>query len=213
MNKYKKMDMENWPRREHYLYYTNKLKIEFNMTASIDVKRLLDFCHINGYKFYPSLIYFVTKVLNKIENFRMFKNEMGELCVWDKIIPNYTIFHEDDKTFSDCWTDFSEDFDEFYQNITDDMERFKNKKGIKVKENQPPYFYCISCIPWVSFSACSSRVTNGEPAYFPIITIGKYEKNIDKIMMPVNITVAHAVCDGYHVGLFFECLQNEMNMI
>ena len=176
-------------------------------------RRLLDFCHINGYKFYPSLIYFVTKVLNKIENFRMFKNEMGELCVWDKIIPNYTIFHEDDKTFSDCWTDFSEDFDEFYQNITDDMERFKNKKGIKVKENQPPYFYCISCIPWVSFSACGSRVTNGELAYFPIITIGKYEKNIDKIMLPINITVAHAVCDGYHVGLFFAYLQNEINMI
>ena len=213
MNNYKKIEMENWSRREHYLYYTNKLKIEFNMTASIDIKRLLDFCHINGYKFYPSLIYFVTKVLNKIENFRMFKNERGELCVWDKIIPNYTIFHEDDKTFSDCWTDFSEDFDEFYQNITYDMEKFKSKKGIKVKENQPPYFYCISCIPWVSFSACGSRVTNGEPAYFPIITIGKYEKNIDKIMMPVNITVAHAVCDGYHVGLFFECLQNEMNMI
>lgn len=213
MNNYKKIEMENWSRREHYLYYTNKLKIEFNMTASIDIKRLLDFCHINGYKFYPSLIYFVTKVLNKIENFRMFKNEMGELCVWDKIIPNYTIFHEDDKTFSDCWTDFSEDFDEFYQNITYDMEKFKNKKGIKVKENQPPYFYCISCIPWVSFSACGSRVTNGEPAYFPIITIGKYEKNIDKIMMPINITVAHAVCDGYHVGVFFECLQNEMNMI
>lgn len=213
MNNYKKIEMENWSRREHYLYYTNKLKIEFNMTASIDIKRLLDFCHINGYKFYPSLIYFVTKVLNKIENFRMFKNERGELCVWDKIIPNYTIFHEDDKTFSDCWTDFSEDFDEFYQNITYDMEKFKNKKGIKVKENQPPYFYCISCIPWVSFSACGSRVTNGEPAYFPIITIGKYEKNIDKIMMPINITVAHAVCDGYHVGLFFECLQNEINMI
>ena len=93
------------------------------------------------------------------------------------------------------------------------MERFKNKKGIKVKENQPPYFYCISCIPWVSFSACGSRVTNGEPAYFPIITIGKYEKNIDKIMLPINITVAHAVCDGYHVGLFFEYLQNEINMI
>ena len=213
MNNYKKIEMENWSRREHYLYYTNKLKIEFNMTASIDIKRLLDFCHINGYKFYPSLIYFVTKVLNKIENFRMFKNERGELCVWDKIIPNYTIFHEDDKTFSDCWTDFSEDFDEFYQNITYDMEKFKNKKGIKVKENQPPYFYCISCIPRVSFSACGSRVTNGEPAYFPIITIGKYEKNIDKIMMPINITVAHAVCDGYHVGLFFECLQNEINMI
>lgn len=213
MNNYKKIDIQKWARKEHYLYYTTTLKIEFNMTSSIDVTKLLDFCHIHGYKFYPVVIYFVTKVLNKIENFRMFKDEEGNLCVWDKIIPNYTIFHEDDKTFSDCWSDFSEDFHIFYQNITNDMRMFKHKKGIKVKDNLPQHFYCISCVPWVSFSSCSSRVTNGEPAYFPIITIGKYAKGDEKSMMPINVTIAHAVCDGYHVGLFFEYLQDEINAL
>lgn len=213
MNGCKRVDIEKWARKEHYLYYTQKLKIEFNMTASIDVTKLLDFCHTNGYQFYPVVIYCVTKVLNKIENFRMYKDEQENLYVWDKIIPNYTIFHEDDKTFSDCWSDFSEDFDIFYKNITDDMQTFKHKKGIKVKDNLPPYFYCISCVPWVSFSGCNSRVTNGEPSYFPIITIGKYEKSKTKTTMPMNVTIAHAVCDGYHVGLFFEYLQDEINAL
>lgn len=38
---FKKIDIENWARKEHYRYYTEKLKIEVNMTAPIDVKNLL----------------------------------------------------------------------------------------------------------------------------------------------------------------------------
>ena len=90
MCRYKKIDLENWCRKEHYLYYTNSLNVEVNMTANIDVSELLSFCHTNGYTFYPTLIYCVTKVLNRIENFKMFKDKYGYLCAWDKIIPNYT---------------------------------------------------------------------------------------------------------------------------
>lgn len=210
---FKKIDIENWVRKEHYRYYTEKLKIEVNMTAPIDVKNLLDFCYIHNYKFYPTVIYIVTKVLNKIENFKMFRDNKGNLCVWDKINPNYTIFHQDDKTFSDCWSEYEEDFEKCFQNITTDMHTYKDKKGIKVKEQQPANFYCISCTPWTAFTGYGSRVANGEPAFFPIITMGKYEKNGNRIDMPVNITIAHAVADGYHIGLFFEYLQNEINAL
>lgn len=213
MNVWSKVDLENWPRKEHYLYYTNTLKIEFNMTANVNVENLLSFCHQNGKKFYPTLICLVTTVINSIENFRMFKDEAGDLCIWDYVLPNYTIFHQDDKTFSDCWSDYSSDFDTFYHNILTDMKRFKDKKGIKVRENQPPNFYCISCAPWTTFTGYSSRVTNGEPQYFPIITAGKYEQVNEKQLMPVNLTIAHAVCDGYHAGVFFESLQNEIDKL
>ena len=209
MCRYKKIDLENWCRKEHYLYYTNSLNVEVNMTANIDVSELLSFCHTNGYKFYPTLIYCVTKVLNRIENFKMFKDKNGDLCVWDSLVPNYTIFHEEDHTFSDCWTDFTDDFDSFYKNITYDMELGKTKRGIKVKSGQPANFYCVSCTPWTAFTAVSSRVVNGGAAFFPIITAGKYD---DNYQMPVNITIAHAVADGYHIGLFFSDLQKEVSL-
>ena len=110
MEHYTKIDMATWPRREHYRYYSQTLKVEFNMTAPVNVKNLLGFCRANGYRFYPAAIYCVTRTLGRIENFRMFRNADGELCVWDRVVPNYTIFHADDCTFSDCWTDFSDDF-------------------------------------------------------------------------------------------------------
>lgn len=49
------------------------------MTANIDVSELLSFCHTKGYKFYPTLIYCVTKVLNRIDNFKMFKDTNNAL--------------------------------------------------------------------------------------------------------------------------------------
>ena len=48
MQAFKKVDMESWPRREHYRYYTKALKVEFNMTAPVDVQNLLRFCHAHG---------------------------------------------------------------------------------------------------------------------------------------------------------------------
>ena len=205
-----KKDIESWARKEHYLYYTEKLKIEFNLTANIEVEELLDVCHTYGYRFYPAIIYFVTRVLNGTENFRMFRDQAGDLCVWDKIVPNYTIFHKDDCTFSDCWTDYSEDFQVFYQHITQDMQICSDKKGIKAKPGQPANFYCISCAPWTAFTGYGSRVAGGEPAFFPIVTIGKYGASGDHMLMPVNLMVAHAVADGYHAGLFFQNLQDEL---
>ncbi|WP_432630533.1 CatA-like O-acetyltransferase [Brotaphodocola sp.] len=214
MDGYRKIDMTSWSRREHYKYYTEKLKIEYNMTVPVDVKKLLDFCHESNHKFYPTMIYLVTKVLNQIENFRMFKDAEGNLCVWDQIVPNYTIFHKEDQTFSDCWTEYSEDFETFYRAIREDMREGQQKRGIKVKADQPANFYCISCVPWTTFTAFGSRTVNSaEPAYFPIITMGKYEESGEKILMPVNLMIAHAVADGYHVGFFFQRLQEAIDQL
>lgn len=210
MAAYKKVDMEQWSRRQHYRYYTEKLKIGYSVTTFLDITRILSYCHEKKVKFYPTIIYCVTKVLNEIENFRMFRNAQGELCIWDYIIPSYTIFHKDDKTFSDCWTEYSKGYGSFYRMITEDMDYYKDKKGIKVKPEQPANFYCISCVPWFSFTGYNSYVAEGEPQFFPIITIGKYEKSGNTVTMPLNLSIAHAVADGYHTGLFFEKLQKEL---
>ena len=45
----------------------------------------------------------------------------------------------------------------------------------------------------------------------PVFTIGKYFAQEDKIMLPLALQVHHAVCDGYHVGMFLEKLQTKLN--
>lgn len=211
MEGYKKIDFENWERKDHYLYYTEKLKIGYSMTVSLDVTSLVSTCRKKGLKFYPVFVYCTACVINSLDFMRMFKDNDGMPCVWNKTVPNYTIFHDDDKTFSDMWTDFDFDFDTFYKNMTDDMEKYKDVKGIKAKPNQPPNFFCISCVPWVSFTGYNAYTAGSAPSFFPIITYGKYTEENGRLKMPFNLIIAHAVCDGYHTSKFFNDLQKTID--
>ena len=44
MENFKKIDFENWNRKEHYKYYTEKLKVGYSMTVSLDVTNIVNFC-------------------------------------------------------------------------------------------------------------------------------------------------------------------------
>lgn len=133
MEHYTKIDMATWPRREHYRYYTQTLKVEFNMTAPVNVKNLLGFCRANGYRFYPAAIYCVTRTLGRIENFRMFRNADGELCVWDRVVPNYTIFHADDCNVFDAGRISPTISVRSTRATRRDMQTFGGNHGIKAK--------------------------------------------------------------------------------
>ena len=41
----------------------------------------------------------------------------------------------------------------------------------------------------------------------PIFTMGKFFERDGKRLLPLAIQVHHAVCDGYHLGVFVEKLQ------
>ena len=45
----------------------------------------------------------------------------------------------------------------------------------------------------------------------PIFTMGKIFEMSGKSLLPLSIQVHHAVCDGYHVGLFVKNLQDNIN--
>ena len=45
----------------------------------------------------------------------------------------------------------------------------------------------------------------------PIFTMGKYFERDGRRMLPLSIQVHHAVCDGYHVGVFVDKLQDKIN--
>ena len=88
------------------------------------------------------------------------------------MIPSYTIFHKDDKSFSSIWTDYSSDFRTFYKNYEDDMRCYANVHGLFTKENIPPNVFPISSIPWTSFTGFN--INNDADYLLPIITCGKY---------------------------------------
>lgn len=47
----------------------------------------------------------------------------------------------------------------------------------------------------------------------PDFTLGKFKRKESQIVMPMAIQVHHAVCDGYHVGMFVQKLQGFANNV
>lgn len=94
-------------------------------------------------------------------------DEQGNPGYYSFMNPNFTVFHQEDHTFSDLWSDFSGDFHAFYRNVTEDMERYGDCRGIKPKSGQPRNFFCISCVPWCSYSAYSTFQYGAPPISSP----------------------------------------------
>lgn len=79
------------------------------------------------------------------------------------------------------------------------------------KKTPPSNHYIISCIPWFSFNGLSMQLQNAKNYYAPIFEAGGFTQTDGIIIIPLSITVNHAVIDGYHIKIFLEELQWSMN--
>lgn len=206
---YKKIDLENWARRDHFNYYCHQLKCGYSLTAKVDVTALYHFSKTRKKKFYGCFIYAASKTVNAFDFLRMMIPEDGGAGVWEVSHPNFTVFHKDDDTFSDLWTAYEADFEKFYQGFEETLRRYGGKKGVKGRQDQPVNFFCISCVPWLDYTGYSTYSV-GEPALFPIITFGRYTEQDGRYSLPVTLTISHASADGFHSSLFFRKLQEEV---
>jgi chloramphenicol O-acetyltransferase type A len=157
--KFNIIDLEKWPRKTHFGFYTQEGKSAYNLTANIDVTKLMAFLKKENYKFYPTFIYIVSKAINKIENLKIRVDDSGKLGYWDYISPTYTIFHDDDKTFSCIYTEYNADFRLFYKEVILDLNEYKNKKGFCPKPSPKNCFH-TSCIPWLTYTGLSLHLYN-----------------------------------------------------
>ncbi|WP_121967012.1 chloramphenicol acetyltransferase [Myroides sp. N17-2] len=204
------IDLETWPRTPYYEYYRNTLKTKYTVSIKIDITNIIAIYKDQGYKFFPTFLYVIMKALNNSEELRTSIHN-GQLGTWNYLTPQFTLFHEDDKTFSDLWSDYSEDFRVFYQNIITDIEKYKDVKGIKIKAGLPANFTPISCVPWISFDSISQDTSHDSDFLKPIIRFGKYYTEHEKVLIPLSVYVNHAIADGYHTSMFLQDIQNIVN--
>ena len=63
-------------------------------------------------------------------------------------------------------------------------------------------------VPWVEFTGFNINVFDEGKFLLPIFTMGKFFERDGRRFLPLAIQVHHAVCDGYHLGVFVEKLQH-----
>lgn len=205
------IDLEKYERKEHFLHYLNSVPCFYSMMANVDITDLRKYIKEKEYKLYPTLIYAITRIASNHKEFKMSLDDDNNLGYFTEINPSYTIFHKDNNTFSNIWTEYNSDFMEFYKNYEEDMKKFGDKKGFMTKKCENGNMINISAIPWTSFTGFNLNLPKGDEYLLPIFTIGKYFEQNSKILLPLAVQVHHSVCDGFHTSRFINELQELLN--
>ena len=201
---FKLIDMETWERREFYEHFINEVICTYSVTVDMDITSL------KGQRLYPAMIWLLTKTVNQMPEFRTSLTKEG-VGIYDSMHPMYTVFNQQNKNFSGIWSYFSEDYGEFLKSYEEDEKTYSCSTRYAPKEGTPENSFNISMLPWVKFSAVNINVFDDGKFLLPIFTMGKYYEQDGKRLLPLAIQVHHAVCDGYHVGLFAEKLQSNID--
>jgi chloramphenicol O-acetyltransferase type A len=203
---YTSVDLSRWARREHFEIFQTFAQSTFNQTVQLDITALLKHIKEADWKFYPTMIFLISKIVNRHPEFRMAMKD-NELVVWDEVHPNYTIFHNETETFSSLWSHYDGNIHHFQKVYSEDMARYSNNTAYWPKEESRENIFFISCIPWVTFTSFNVNVANMKNFFAPMFTLGKYFEQDGKVLLPFAVQVHHSVCDGFHVARLVNELQ------
>jgi chloramphenicol O-acetyltransferase type A len=203
---YTPVDLSRWARKEHFEVFQSFAQSTFNQTVLLDITALLKHIKEVGWKFYPTIIFLLSKIVNSHAEFRMaMKN--NELVIWNEVHPNYTIFHNETETFSALWSHYDGNIHHFQDVYSEDVARYGNNLSYWPKEESRENIFFISAIPWVSFTSFTVNVANMQNFFAPMFTLGKYFNQEGKTLLPLAVQVHHSVCDGFHVARLINELQ------
>lgn len=94
-----------------------------------------------------SALPYLATIVNRHSEFRTTINQAGELGIYDEMIPSYTIFHEDTETFSNLWTEYVPNIEEFSRAYENDIQLYGSNHGMIGKPDVPENVFTVSMIP------------------------------------------------------------------
>ena len=205
----KKIDLSTWNRKQHFEFYTTFKQPFFNVCATVDITKTLNYCKQNQLSFFICSLFLLGYTANQIESFR-FRINNDEVDIHDELEISCTVLNSDE-SFSFCEFGGMGNFDVFYQQAVEQLDKVKNGyKSLTSSNNIDNKIFC-SVLPWIHFTSFSHAQKQDEHDSVPRIVMGKYKKNHNELAMPVSVEVHHALVDGLHVGQYFEKLQHNFD--
>lgn len=206
----KKIDIDAWHRKSHFLYYKNFDLPHFSITSNVDVTKLYQYVKANGLSFFGTMLYYVMKAVNQVDELK-YRIRKDEVVAHDVVHPSYTVLANQD-LFRFVTTSFHEDRSAFLKSVDRDIDNAKIGSGLEDDLARDDLVY-ISAIPWVTFTSLDHPFDTKNPDSFPRISWGKFYKESDKVLIPLSLSMHHALCDGIHVGKFYQTLANLIQSI
>lgn len=208
---YKVVDLDSYYRKGVYRHFTEDCKCSSSITARIDVTDLVAYSKAKGTKFYINFLYLLSKVLNSRDDYKMnYLWQTNEVVCYDVIHPTQYIFHEDTETCTPVYTTYYEDYETFYAQALEDVEKAKETREYGLDAANHPNWFDASFISWLSYDSLNIELPDGYLYYLPIVNWGKYREENGRLLMPVSVRMNHAIADGFLIANVFRLLEKEI---
>ncbi len=200
------VDMESWERKEYFLHYYNDVRCTYSVTVNVDITEIYRQVKDRGLRLYPTLIWWIAAAVNCFEFLRFNHDGDGSVGYYDRVNPSFTFMPPGSDKFHVLWCKYDPSFQAFYDRCVEIMDTCDTSKMFPM-EDMPKNCFDISSIPWIEFTSFNLNVFTTGTHLPPIITTGRLIKEHNKVTIPFCLQVHHSICDGFHAGQFFACLQ------
>jgi len=201
------IDLDHWPRREHYEFFRGFGYPYFSITTDIDITLLRKTLKERAPSFSVGLVYVLARAANAIPQFRQRIRE-DEVVEYETVHPGLTVLCEGD-VFRFCFMPYDEDFQRFSVEAAQQIEAARNREclfPVGVDPVRKDFLY-LTALPWFSFSAMVHPVPLNPSDSVPRFAWGRFEEKAGRIRMPLNVQANHALIDGIHLGRYFTYVQ------
>lgn len=202
------IDLATWNRKEHFEFFSSFEEPFFGITTPIDMTIAYGKAKAMQIPFFVYYLHKTIAAVNQVENFR-YRIEGKEVVLYDEIDASSTIMRED-KTFGFSFMKFHSDVQVFTKIVETEIERIQVTSGLFTREF-PENIIHFSAIPWINFTGLTHSRSFTLPDSCPKVSWGKLIEENGKKIMSVAVKAHHGLVDGYHMGIFVEALQMELN--
>jgi chloramphenicol O-acetyltransferase type A len=202
------IEIDNWSRKEHYLFFKGFTEPFFGVTVHIDVTQAYATCQQQGYSFF---LYYLHKALvaaNSIANFK-YRIIDDVLYEFDEVHASPTINRENG-SFGFGYFTYYPSFLEFAEHAKKEIERVRSTNTLLPSTGADNVLHCSS-VPWLQFTSVSHARPFQVPDSCPKITFGKMFESDGRQLMPLAVHGHHALMDGWHVAQFIDTMQAELD--
>ena len=204
------IDLESWPRKQHFAFFKEFSLPYFNVCVSLDMAALYEQCKSAPYSFFHSYIFLTIEACH---DYAPMRQRIIDSCpIQLSTVRASVVELADDDTLRFSYFEKHDSIQRFSEHALQVAKESKGQpffsEAFAATEGQPDLIH-ISVLPWLNFTGFSHAVSEGHGLGIPKLVFGQYDKRTGKI--PLSIDVHHALMDGLHVARFVQILQEKIN--
>ena len=199
------IDQTTWHRKSQYEFFRQLPAPHFSITANVNVTAIINHRKSEAISLFNAFLYCIMTAANAVPELRM--RFRGDTVIEHDIVHASATVPIEDERFAFCSIEHVPNWAEFNKGCVESLEKAKQQNELREHIDDTDEWIFLSCLPWINFTAMSNP-NAGPNDCIPRISWGKVDGRESNWSMPVSVQVHHALVDGFHLGKFYQVLND-----